>query len=464
MSSSKPPSASNKNSPKSAAKSPASGGLDPGANSGQMRAVNSGQMRAANSGQINSGQEPAPTRPEAWQQQESPAVNSIEMRKMLSDGYVPDGFPGPTTVLFICTRTDAGIAPKQIIDIVNVIRPLGIKSFIASPMNPPFGFELKRVANKMINIPSRDFSILALFRLRRQIVKYGINVIHSHGRTAGVYSRLLGIMTGVHVIHSFHGIPVDNSFGGQVRHFIDQLLGISKFTPVVGSLAEQERARERKLITEEHEPMVIESSVDLNKYPKRKTNATPFGAVDRNRPETQNFVRIGGFLRPESTRGHDAFLKIAKEAENQGKWTCAGLSRDKVVKFGAPPATLEIAGPMSDSTKWLYSLDVFVSTSTGDGQIYGALQAMAAGCVCLLSDVPAHQGFVKHQAALLFNPKEPSSFVKVLNDVRSDKALRDMLLGNARYMLERFHNADTFQGKLVEIYRTAAKRTAGLVL
>lgn len=403
-------------------------------------------------------------KPEAWQVPPPATTDSVEMRKLMRDGHVPDGFPGPTTILFICTRTDGGIAPKQIIDIVNVIRPSGIKCFIASPMSPPFGFELKRAADKLINIPARDFSIGALFRLRRQILKYGINVIHSHGRTAGVYSRLLGIMTKVSVIHSFHGIPNEKTVAGEFRLFVDQLLGISRFTPVVGSLAEKERALNKKLISTEHETMLIESSIDLSKYPKRKTNYSPFSKVDRNRPETLSQIRIGGFLRPESTRGHDVFLKLAKDTENQGKWSCAGLTRDKVVKFGAPPATLEIAGPMTDSSKWLYSLDVFVSTSTGDGQIYGTLNAMAAGCVCLLSNVPAHQSFLKHQAALLFDPNDPKTFATALNDIRNDKALRDMLLGNARYMLERFHNAETFQGKLVEIYRHAAKRTAGLVL
>lgn len=401
---------------------------------------------------------------EAWQVPAAATTESIEMRKLMRDGHVPDGFPGPTTILFICTRTDGGIAPKQIVDIINVIRPLGLKCFIASPMNPPFGFELKRVADKMISIPAREFSLGAFFRLRRQILKYGINVIHSHGRTAGVYSRLLGITTKVSVIHTFHGIPNEKTLAGKFRHFLDQVLGISRFTPVVGSLAEQERALERKLISTEHEPVLIENAINLANYPKRKSTQSPFCKVERDRPETQSQIRIGGFLRPESTRGHDVFLKLAKETENQGQWSCAGLTRDRVVKFGAPPAGLEIAGPMSDSSQWMYSLDVFVSTSTGDGQIYGALQAMAAGCVCLLSDVAAHQGFLKHQAALLFDPRDPKSFATALNDIRNDKALRDMLLGNARYMLERFHNTETFQGKLIEIYRSSAKRTAGLVL
>jgi glycosyltransferase involved in cell wall biosynthesis len=267
-------------------------------------------------------------------------------------------------------------------------------------------------------------------------------------------------MTGVEVVHTFHGIPNEPGLGGRLRHFVDQLLGMTRFIPVFGSETEKQRALEKRLISTEHDAMILDSAIDLAKFPKRKQALFPFCSVDLMRPETHNRIRIGAFLRVESTRGHDLFLKVAAEAAGQGQWSCAGYPRERLGKFGNLHESLEVVGPVQDIGKWLNSLDVFVSTSTGDGQIYGALQAMAAGCICLLSNVPAHQAFVKHQAALLFDPADPKSLAQAINDVRSNKALRDMLLGNARYMLERFHNEETFRNKLLDSYRQAAKRTA----
>lgn len=401
---------------------------------------------------------------EPWRKTgEIPLARTLEDRKrakLEKKAYVPEGFPGPTTVLFITSKSDGGIAPKQIIDIANMIRPIGIRVFIAAPTNPPHGFELKRVADKLISVPPRDFSWKTLFELRRQVVKHSVSLIHSHGRTAGLYARLLHIMTGVEVVHTFHGIPNEPGLGGRLRHFVDQLLGMTRFIPVFGSETEKQRALEKRLISTEHDAMILDSAIDLAKFPKRKQALFPFCSVDLMRPETHNRIRIGAFLRVESTRGHDLFLKVAAEAAGQGQWSCAGYPRERLGKFGNLHESLEVVGPVQDIGKWLNSLDVFVSTSTGDGQIYGALQAMAAGCICLLSNVPAHQAFVKHQAALLFDPADPKSLAQAINDVRSNKALRDMLLGNARYMLERFHNEETFRNKLLESYRQAAKRTA----
>lgn len=403
---------------------------------------------------------------EPWRKTgEIPIAQTLEDRKrqkLEKKAFVPEGFLGPTTVLFITAKSDGGIAPKQIIDIAQMIRPVGLKIFIAAPTNPPHGFELKRVADKLISIPARDFSFGTLLTLRRQILKHSVSLIHSHGRTAGLYARLLRIMTGVEVIHTFHGIPNEPGLGGRFRQFVDQMLSMVPFIPVFGSDIEKERALEKKLISIEHDPMILLSAIDLNKFPKRKQNEMPFALIDKTRPETNNRVRIGGFLRVESTKGHAQFLKAAAAMAQEGQWSCAGYPRERLGKFGNINQSLEVIGPMQDVPKWLYSLDVFVSTSTGDGQIYGALQAMAAGCVCLLSDIPAHQPFVKHQAALLFNPDDPKSLSNALNDVRSDKALRDMLIANSRYMLERFHNEEGFRTKILESYRLAAKRTAKL--
>lgn len=403
---------------------------------------------------------------EPWRKTgEVPMAQTLEDRqrqKLEKKAFVPEGFLGPTTVLFITAKSDGGIAPKQIIDIAQTIRPVGLRVFIAAPTNPPHGFELKRVADKLISIPARDFSLGTLLNLRKQVVKHGVSFIHSHGRTAGLYARLLRLMTGVEVIHSFHGIPNEPGLDGRFKRLIDQILSMVPFIPVFGSEIEKRRALENKLISVEHEPMILLSAIDLNKFPKRKQNEMPFASIEKMRPETANRVRIGGFLRVESTKGHAQFLKAASAMAQEGKWSCAGYPREKIGKFGNVNQSLEVVGPVQDVPKWLYSLDVFVSTSTGDGQIYGALQAMAAGCVCLLSDIPAHQPFIKHQAALLFNPDDPKTLSKALADVRNDKALRDMLIANSRYMLERFHNEEGFRTKILESYRLAAKRTAKL--
>ena len=145
----------------------------------------------------------------------SRAISNTENRASRSAQVTPDGFPGPATIMFITGRTDSGPALKHMIDLINMSKKAGLRVFIACPTNPPFGFEFKKLADKLVVIPSRKFSLASLFYLRERIKKYEIDIVHSHGRTAGVYSRLLGRMTKAAIIHSPHGYSDDSSFNGK---------------------------------------------------------------------------------------------------------------------------------------------------------------------------------------------------------------------------------------------------------
>ncbi|MDX9731303.1 MAG: glycosyltransferase family 4 protein [Bdellovibrionales bacterium] len=369
----------------------------------------------------------------------------------------PEGFKGPTTVLFITTRSDSGTAPKQILELAPLLKSMGIRVFIASPVNPPYGYEFKKIADRFIPIPHRDFSFTALWRIRKSIVKHGVKIVHSHGRNAGVYSRLLSLVTRASVVHSYHGFPAESGLQGLLKKTIDLLLTKIRFFPVFTSQTEYQHARSRGLISDNTDTFIIENAIDPSKFPKRKSTLAPFHRIDRNNPHTLSHIRIGAVLRAESVRGHEHFLKLAQDAAPFGEWSCIGLSKERVERFGSAPTTLEVHGLVNDTKTWLQSLDVFVSTSTSDGQFSTILEAMALGTICVVSDIPAHEPFRKHQAALLFDPSSPKSFSKALGDLRSDKALRDMLIGNAKYMIDRNHDLETFRNKYVDLYRQAAK-------
>lgn len=407
---------------------------------------------------------PAPKSPQAPQTvRERPTELELKEKKA---GFqtTPDGFPGPATVLLITARSDAGRPPQHIIELIRTLKNTGIRVFVASPVNPPYGYELKKLADKFIPIPHREFSFSAMLRVRKSILKHHINIIHSHGRTAGVYSRLLGLMTNASVVHTYHGIQSELGLKGQIKLTVDRILAGFKFDPIFGSQAERTKALARGVVKESHESHIIDSAIDLERFPKRKHNQQALVKVDRTKPETLTQIRIGAILRPESTKGHEHFLKMVKELNGQAQFVCAGMPREKLAKIDTIPDNLEVLGPLPDPLSFLYSLDIFVSTSTGDGQVVNALEAMAAGCVCVLSNVVSHEPLEKHHAAILFDPVSVQSFAKALADVRNDKALRDMVIENSRYMLERFHDAGTFKSKIMDIYRTSAKRHAGLVL
>lgn len=377
---------------------------------------------------------------------------------------IPDGFPEAVTALFIIARSDVGPAPKHMFELIRSLKPSGFRILIASPVNPPFAFEYKKQAEHFINIPHREFNFKALMKLRRTIKKYDVNLIHSHGRAAGVYSRLLGYMTKVAVVHTYHGIQSDSSFSGEMKHWLDKFLARFKFDPVFFSESERQRAIDKGVVLASRESQIIEDAVDLKRFPKRKNANLAFGKVQKGNPETQAIIRVGAFLRPENRRSFEPFLKLAKDCGDIAQFTCAGVSRNTLSQKGAIPESLEVVGPLADPLEWMYSLDVLVSTTLSEAPVIDSLEAMAAGCICILSDIPSHTKLFEQHAALLFDPMAPDSFRTALATARDDLPTREMILGNSRYMVERFHDADTFKSKLMETYRQGIKRALGLVL
>jgi len=97
-------------------------------------------------------------------------------------------------ILFVNLRSGWGGAPKHIdLIIQNLFSIYNI--FVAAPIEEPYGTEwLKKLGTEnYFELPYRKFSVLKFLKLRAFIKKNKIQIIHAHGKGAGVYARLLKI-------------------------------------------------------------------------------------------------------------------------------------------------------------------------------------------------------------------------------------------------------------------------------
>jgi glycosyltransferase involved in cell wall biosynthesis len=99
------------------------------------------------------------------------------------------------------------------------------------------------------------------------------------------------------------------------------------------------------------------------------------------------------------------------------------------------------AGFQSDVRPTLAKGDIFVSSSTTEGHPVAVLEAMAAGLLCLCSDIPAHR-ILSKDGILLFGLDEDSLFqllrrVHAEPDAYRDVAARARLQVKERFSLER---------------------------
>jgi glycosyltransferase involved in cell wall biosynthesis len=113
-------------------------------------------------------------------------------------------------ILFITVRSDHGGGPKHL-DLLIRYLPEHFNIFVACPMDAPYypmWLDNPKVI-KILTIPHRKLSILKTLALSRFCNSNRIEIVHSHGKGAGIYSRMLKILNyKLKIVHTFHGIHV----------------------------------------------------------------------------------------------------------------------------------------------------------------------------------------------------------------------------------------------------------------
>lgn len=112
----------------------------------------------------------------------------------------------PIRVLQLLVSTGLGGGPKHVFDLVRRLPPEEFRVVVAAPADGPFfqRFQELRVEVAALRLNRLGpGSLAAVIRLMRE---RGMQVIHSHGKGAGLYGRLAGWWTGVPALHTFHGL------------------------------------------------------------------------------------------------------------------------------------------------------------------------------------------------------------------------------------------------------------------
>lgn len=298
-------------------------------------------------------------------------------------------------ILFISARSDMGGGPKHMHELLSHIREKyqHIAIYSATPLDLPYGNKLKKLSLKHFKIPARAFCPLTFLRLLNFCKKESINIIHSHGRGAGLYSRLLAIFN-MKVIHTFHGAHNEKSLIGKIKLKLDQLLSSITDQFICVSESEKEKALKLKMALADR-TTIIPNGIDQNLIDEQiATDLKSKFDIPENK-------RIWGTLtRLSPEKGNDQFLKAIKEQEESLKdyvFVFAGSGPQEkqlkeITKTISGPS-IKFIGQEKQPISFLKGLDGFFSYSLGEGLPYAVLEALACEKPCVLSNVSGHREF-----------------------------------------------------------------------
>jgi glycosyltransferase involved in cell wall biosynthesis len=317
----------------------------------------------------------------------------------------------PMKILFISSRADIGGGPKHLLQLISNLPP-NFTIYTAAPKNYHFSEALEAISTSYIGIPHRKFSLTIFFKLLLLCKEEGIKTVHSHGRGAGIYSRLLALF-GLKVVHTFHGAHNASGIKGKIKLLIDKFLSPLTSTFICVSKSEFKKATNLGLIGTV-DTKIIHNGIDLDivdlvekedlqkKYSLR-LNVKIWGTLARISPE----------------KGIDLLINtVEKENLSDFEFLVAGggeMMKEYSSKLKEKSIhNIHLIGEITTPISFLKGLDGYFSYSRGEGLPLSVLEAMACELPCVLSDVTGHDQF--KDDVTLFDLNSPQDFKKKLNE------------------------------------------------
>ncbi|MBX7041620.1 MAG: glycosyltransferase [Ignavibacteria bacterium] len=302
-----------------------------------------------------------------------------------------------------------------------------------------------------------------LNELRKIIEEEDIDVLHSHGGVAGMYSGFYKKKSGkIPVVHTIHGIHYINS-PNPLRRFgtlaIEQHL--SKYRDAVICPSENDRRTAVELkIADPSVTVTIHNGIETQRFSASRKDAGLMNSLGLGQ---ENFV-IGLVSRFDEQKNQIFMLRHTSgflRSNESAKMLFAGSGR---LLEACRKAALEegiedkviFAGEVADTEKYYPLIDLFVFPTLWEGFSIALLEAAASGRCILASGIAPNRELITDGVnGMLFDTGDPEGYLKHLELLFNDAGLRNRLAAEARSTAQNFTSASMTE-KVMKIYERLA--------
>lgn len=354
-------------------------------------------------------------------------------------------------ILHITARADFGGGPEHVFRLIEQLQDR-CNIFIACPNDYPYFDKFTNLIGneKSLQIPHRKFKIAALFELIKFIKKHKVEIVHSHGKGAGIYSRLLGLFSKVKVVHTFHGIHIEqySLLMKNIYLLVEKFL--SKFTTKFISVSESEKSKVIKnKIAPSAKIEMINNGVKIpnNQQAKICSKNLSLLFITRNDPQKNNSAALQilefilqneKFAKAELHLIGSKLESLVEQAEELG-------IKDSVIYHGE----------QKDLSEFFNSADFYLNTSLAEGLSLSILEAMAHGIPVIASKVTGNIDLIEEaQNGFLFELDTPEKGATAIISCSYDLNIYKQISINNINLIKQYFSVELMAEKTFKIYET----------
>ena len=367
------------------------------------------------------------------------------------------------TILHVIDTTGPGGAETIFVNLADRMRERGYRSVVVIQGEGWVHDELLRrgLAPLVINAKGA-FNLRLLVRLVSVVHRERVDVIHSHLLGSNVYCAMAGLLTGIPVIATFHGM-VDAAPNERLQWLKLALMnrGVEYFVAVSNSLREAIGA---KGLLNPDRTHVIYNGIDISRYGKstRRELRDRLGL-------SHGAIVVGSLGNVRPAKGYDILINAARAvidrfpsvhfviAGHVGPSELAAMNQ-----LATEQGVLEhvhFLGYQDNSAEFLSQLDYFVLSSTSEGFSISTIEAMATGLPILVTRCGGPEEIVRPNVdGLMAAPGDPREISRGLLSLISDTQSARRVAASGREEVKEIFSEDNMLRRYAALYESCLRK------
>ncbi len=364
----------------------------------------------------------------------------------------------PIRILELIVSTDLGGGPAHVRELAGHLPHGEFAVTVAGPGGGPYERMFGKFGAPFVAIPTHRLGIGPLGATLRLIRKGGFDLVHSHGKGAGLYGRLAARRARVPAIHTFHGIHYSGYPAGLGRVYLALERRLGRMTDTVVCVSESEaRDAEALGLVPRGRTRVIVNGIDAHRITQAAASRPSARKTLGLEPDA---LALGTVARFDQVKALDVLLRgfaVLAAAQPSARLVLIGDGpearslRALAASLGIE-ARVHFAGVVADASRLLPALDLYVSASRREGLPLAVAATRVSGHVDAVED---------GMTGVLVGPDDPQGLGSAMESLLVNPARRATMGQAALRRVEERFSASRMAAETADLYRGAVRRFAG---